>query len=248
MHKKNNKFLVLSLLLSIFLNVGFLYLNFKNKSSAVVSQDSSKVIIVKIRDIGRKNATDKRDSVQLKDLTIQSNPDLLTKRSDYEFQKKESQMPTRKNALENLKANKNVVITSEEKSSDFILNTSTQFESKKGVAIDELNTDELVYYAFKMRTAKQYKNAVLQNINDLKSKYPTLFLKLKNSIHQMRGKISYDQEGNVIEIKILKWSDSNEIQDFFVNALKDIRAIPNPPKGILNDDGFKATYDLQLSL
>lgn len=248
MLKKNNKFIFLSLILSIFLNIGFLYLNFKDKPSIASTQDASKVIIVKIRDIGRKKAKGKVDTVQLRDLKIQSNTDLLTKRSNSEYQKKEVQRPTRKSALDNLKVNKNVVITSQEKSSDFVLNTSTQFESKKGTAIDELNTNELVYYAFKMRTAKQYKNAVLKNINELKTKSPTLFLKLKNSIHKMRGKITYDSEGNVVEIKILKWSDSNEVQDFFVNALKDIRAIPNPPQGILNDDGFKATYDLQLSL
>ncbi len=230
------------------MNTAFVLYTFNGEEDFEDQLSSSAIKLINIRELGRKNAKDKNDTVKLKDLALQTNTDLLTKRQFNQKKTFSKSNLTRAKAIENIKMNRQNTVFESHQKNDFVLNTASQIEFKKGSSVDELNTHELVYHAFRMRTAKQYKNAVIKNINKLKKNNPTLFSRLKNSIHKMRGRISYDINGNVVSIKTLKWSDSQEIQDFFVNALKDIRAIPNPPKGILTEDGFRAIYDLQLTL
>ena len=220
--------------------------NYKIKLSEVDKSDK-KVFIVKVREVGRKNAKDPRDTIKLKDLSVQSIDDLLTRKSPIR-KNKITKIKQRKTAIKNIEFKADEIQSIAGEDSDLILNSGIKFESKKGVPVDELNTQELVYYAFKNRTAIQYKNSVVKNLNILKRDNPSLFRRIKDSIHDMSGKISYDREGNVVNIKITQWSDSNEVQDFFVNALKDIRAIPNPPEGLLDEEGFRATYHLKLVL
>lgn len=211
------------------------------------STSTTKLTIVNIRDIGRKEGKDKNDIVKIEDLSVLSVNDLLSRKtpiSQDKINQKKAKLLQRERTK--FKTSRQDTIAGVE--SDLLLNTGIEFESKKGTPIDELNSHELVYYSFRNRSAIQYKNAIVKNMNILKQSNPRLFLRIKDTIHNMKGKISYDREGNVMNIRVLQWSDSDEIQDFFVQALRDIRAIRNPPQGILDDRGFRATYELKLVL
>lgn len=243
---KKRYILLFSCFLSIGLNLSFLLSKIQSHKEKKISKEKE-VLVINVRKVGRKNGEDKRDTVRLKDLSTQSIEDLLSRKTELS-KNKINTVKQRKSALESIQMKSDDIPSIAGTDSNLVLNSGIKFESKKGVPIDELNTQELVYYGFKNRTAIQYKNAVVKNINILKKDNPSLFRRIQNTIHNMRGKISYDRNGNVVNIKILQWSDSNEVQDFFLNALKDIRAIPNPPEGILDEEGFRATYELKLIL
>ena len=60
--------------------------------------------------------------------------------------------------------------------------------------------------------------------------------------------IVFDKEGNIVSIQIMRWSQSDEVQDLFEQTLKEIRSLPNPPKALLeNNEEFNIYYNLKIN-
>jgi hypothetical protein len=49
---------------------------------------------------------------------------------------------------------------------------------------------------------------------------------------------------NVVKIKMIKWSQTQKLQDFFLEVIKDMNSLPNPPKVIVKNGEFHVYYSL----
>lgn len=125
--------------------------------------------------------------------------------------------------------------------------TMVKLEVPKGVKEDELNKHELVFYSFQKRTAMNYINSFYKKLNEFELKNPHLKFPLTKEKQRMIGRVIYDKEGNIVKINILKWTNVTKLQDFFVEVLKEMNSIPNPPDKILKDDQFTVFYSLSIN-
>lgn len=121
-------------------------------------------------------------------------------------------------------------------------------ENPDGVELDQLNKYELKFYGFQRRVALQYINSILDNINEFQKKYPQF--QLSPNDHDrlvMTARITYDQEGNVTQIKMVRWTKINEIQNLFEDIVQDIDQLQNPPEELWNPRGeFSMFYTLDI--
>jgi outer membrane biosynthesis protein TonB len=71
---------------------------------------------------------------------------------------------------------------------------------------------------------------------------------LQSERHLLTGKIDFDKEGNILRIKILRSSPSDEVHQLFEETLKEIRSLPNPPKALVeNREQFTIYYQLNIN-
>ena len=72
--------------------------------------------------------------------------------------------------------------------------------------------------------------------------------KLKKN-EEMLAKIVFDKMGHAQNLKIIKWADNDLTQSKFLSALKNIRQIQNPPKGLIkNNETFTVFYGLKIKI
>lgn len=115
----------------------------------------------------------------------------------------------------------------------------------KGVKLNELNPEELKFFSFQKRTLLQYVGTFNQEVRNFEVSNPHLRLPLTNKKQILRGRISFDEQGNIKRIKVLEWSEKPKLQSFFLDVLKKIEKVPNPPRLILQDnDEFSIIYSL----
>lgn len=118
----------------------------------------------------------------------------------------------------------------------------------KGVKEDELNKHEMVFYSFRKRTAIAYVNSFYKELNSFERKNPHLRFPLTQEKQQIAGKITYDKNGDILRIDTLKWTDITKLQDFFIDVLKNMSSLPNPPEAIINqDDEFVINFVLTVN-
>lgn len=122
-----------------------------------------------------------------------------------------------------------------------------KLEVPKGVKEDELNKHELVFYSFQKRTALSYINSFYKKLNEFELKNPHLKFPLTKKKQRMIGRVIYDKDGNIVKINILKWTNVDKLQDFFVEVLKEMTSIPNPPDQIIKDEKFTVFYSLTVN-
>jgi hypothetical protein len=61
------------------------------------------------------------------------------------------------------------------------------------------------------------------------------------------GRIDYDENGNIITVKILKSSENDDVHQFFEETLKKL-VLPNPPKIFLKrKKEFSIYYQVQVN-
>lgn len=119
-------------------------------------------------------------------------------------------------------------------------------EVPDGIEPDELNKYELMFYGFQKRTAINYMNSILKNLNKFQKTHP--HYKLPNEERfLMTARVTYDSEGNVMQIKMIRWTHVNELQNLFENVVKDIDQLHNPPKALWEKQGeFSMYYTLEI--
>lgn len=122
-----------------------------------------------------------------------------------------------------------------------------KLEVPKGVKEDELNKHELVFYSFQKRTALNYINSFYKKLNEFELQNPHLKFPLTEQKQKMVGRVIYDKDGNIIKINVLKWANVPKLQSFFLNVLKEMTSLPNPPDQILKDDQFTVFYALTIN-
>lgn len=126
-------------------------------------------------------------------------------------------------------------------------NVNIDLEVPKGIKEDELNKKELVFYSFQKRTIVAYVNSFQKELNEFETKNPHKRFPLTRDKQKMAGRVVYDKNGDILKIQTLEWSRINELQDFFMNVLKNMSSLPNPPTEILEDDQFAINFVLVLN-
>lgn len=121
-------------------------------------------------------------------------------------------------------------------------------EVPKGVAEDELNKHELVFYSFRKRTALAYVNSFQKQLNRFETSNPHLRFPLTAQPETIAGKITYDKNGDILKIETLKYTQIKKLQDFFMDVLQDMSTLPNPPKEVINEsDQFVINFVLSVN-
>lgn len=136
--------------------------------------------------------------------------------------------------------------------SDMISNTQkisdavVSIEVPDGINPDELNEYELMFYGFQKRTAMNYINSILKNLDKFQKKYPNYRVPNTGRI-TMTARITYDPQGNVQQIKMIRWTHVNELQNLFEDIVKSIDQLHNPPKALWEKSGeFSMFYTLEI--
>lgn len=118
----------------------------------------------------------------------------------------------------------------------------------KGIKEDELNKHEMVFYSFRKRTALAYVNSFYKELNSFEMKNPHLRFPLTSKRQLISGKITYDKNGDILKIETKRWTDITKLQDFFMDVLKNMSSLPNPPKAIINEkDQFVINFSLTVN-
>lgn len=103
------------------------------------------------------------------------------------------------------------------------------------------------YYGFKKRLIQIYYDTLIQTYHQFQSKYPEQRFPYTNQSQKVLSLLSFDSQGRIIKSESLQWSDSERLQDFFMEALDKIQVIPNIPQKLYNSEGeFKIGFGLQI--
>ena len=122
---------------------------------------------------------------------------------------------------------------------------------RENVNTDELNKDELVFYSFFNRVGEAYMHAFVEEINAYQKRYPSkkYSLPFPEEPTEVIAEITYDENGDILRIKTLRWSDVGYFQDFFMNVMQALDALPNPPEELIKSDGtFSIKYSLKIKI
>lgn len=128
--------------------------------------------------------------------------------------------------------------------SDILVN----LEVPEGVNPDELNKYELMFYGFQRRTAINYVNAFYKNLDKFQRENPHLNFPMTDTKQVMTGRLTYDEKGNVKQIKMIRWTNVDRLQNFFEDVLKDMDTLHNPPKPLWSQTGeFSIFFSLVIN-
>lgn len=117
--------------------------------------------------------------------------------------------------------------------SDILVN----LEVPEGVNPDELNKYELMFYGFQRRTAIGYINSFYKHLDKFQRENPHLTFPMTETKQTMTGRVTYDNKGNIVQIKMVRWSNEDRLQDFFVDVLKEMDTLHNPPQALWEKTG-----------
>ena len=132
------------------------------------------------------------------------------------------------------------------KATERISNFEIRYERPEGVSEDELNSDEKAYYSFYVRSYKNYFSKIYANYEKIVIQRPGLS-RVFDSKHLLIGKIDYDENGDIVTVKILKSDDNDDLAYFFEETLKQLTQ-PNPPKVFTkNRKQFSIYYQIQIN-
>ncbi|WP_127714699.1 hypothetical protein [Halobacteriovorax sp. HLS] len=123
-----------------------------------------------------------------------------------------------------------------------------QFEPPEGVPEDELNSAEKIYFSFQKRTYEKYVNSFVKTYYEILRSNPIIKDAINNQRHRLNGRVTFDSNGYIIAVKIMRSSQSDEIHKLFEKTLDQMRSIPNPPKDLVQKDGtFTIYYSLYIN-
>lgn len=119
-----------------------------------------------------------------------------------------------------------------------------QVEVPEGVAADELNAYELMFYGFQKRMMEKYLGAIMLQVREYERKYPHRSL-IPPGEHVMTGRVTFDTRGNIKQIKMVRWTQAEVLQGMFEEVLKSMDSVPNPPHQLWEKNGeFTVFYNL----
>lgn len=134
------------------------------------------------------------------------------------------------------------MISETQKISDAVVS----IEVPEGINPDELNEYELKFYGFQRRTAISYINSILKNLDKFQKKHPRYKMPTAGRV-TMTARVTYDNEGNVTQIKMIRWTHVNEVQGLFEDIVKGIDQLHNPPRELWEKTNeFSMFYTLEI--
>lgn len=171
-----------------------------------------------------------------------------TSATHFYFNPKKEKKIARNEEQDNLKqeAFKNVSASSSNPVAQKLSNFEIRYERPEGVSEDELNSDEKAYYSFFKRSYAAYLSKLYATYEKVAIERPGLEKDFEGK-HLLIGKIDYDEKGNIVTVKILKSSESDNVHYFFEETLKQLN-LPNPPKSFVkNKKSFSTYYQIQIN-
>lgn len=111
-----------------------------------------------------------------------------------------------------------------------------QVETPEGVSMDELNKFELMFYGFQKRMMEKYFSSIVLNVRNYEKRYSLQTL-IPQGQHTMTGRVTFDSDGNIKQIQMVRWTQADKLQAMFEDILKSMQTLPNPPKMLRNKDG-----------
>lgn len=111
---------------------------------------------------------------------------------------------------------------------------------------DEYNKAELIFYGFRRRLLQAYLASFFTRLNDFTIRNPHLHFPMTEDDEVMTGQVTYDHMGNIMRIKMLRWTNKERLQGFFEEVLENLGALPNPPDEIVRDGQFHVYYTLNI--
>ncbi|MBA2405189.1 MAG: hypothetical protein H0V66_10495 [Bdellovibrionales bacterium] len=125
---------------------------------------------------------------------------------------------------------------------------SLKYEVPDGKSLDELNDVELRLYGFLKRGAKNYATSIASELHDFNLKYPHIHFPMTDTKQLMTGRLTYDEKGNLKQIKMIRWTNIDKLQGFFEQVLKRMEVMQNPPKELWQKNGeFTVFVTLQIN-
>jgi hypothetical protein len=125
---------------------------------------------------------------------------------------------------------------------------SIQMEIPKGFKVEKIDQLSNVFYSFQRRISLAYVNSFFNKLTQFELQNPQLDFPMTRQSLTMTAKVTFDNQGNLQTVKMMKWTDKDKLQDFFTNVLDGIQSIPNPPKAIIkNKETFNIYYTLKLN-
>lgn len=121
-----------------------------------------------------------------------------------------------------------------------------KFLPPKGVSEDELNKAEQIFYSFQKRSYETYINSFVRAFNKFKRKFPHFNYQKEVRPESLLGKITFDNNGNIIKINFIRGSENYKIQKLFETTLVDMNILPNPPKAFVKEGQFSIFYQLNV--
>ena len=123
-----------------------------------------------------------------------------------------------------------------------------KMEVPEGVDVSELNEYELQFYSFQKRTAISYISSFYKTLDHFMMVNPQVRFPLSTGKETMTGKVTFDKDGHIKEIKMIRASNNEKMQLFFEDVLEGINRLPNPPKTLVKDQGqFSIFYTLVIN-
>jgi len=181
-----------------------------------------------------------------------SSPSLTTSTSDsathFYFNPKKEKKIARNSEQDSLKqeAYRNISVSNSNPVAQKLSNFEIRYERPEGVSEDELNSDEKAYYSFFKRSYASYLSKLYATYDKVSVERPGIDKDFEGK-HLLIGRIDYDEKGNIVTVKILKSSDSDDIHYFFEETLKQL-SLPNPPKSFIKSKkGFSTYYQIQIN-
>ncbi len=117
-----------------------------------------------------------------------------------------------------------------------------QFDLPEGTTLDELNSSEKKFFSFQKRTFTTYVHSFISTYQSEILSHPQIKYHMNQGNHLLTGRIIFDKEGNIISVKIIKSSPSDEIHNLFEKTLIGIHKLPNPPLELVGDREEFAIY------
>lgn len=128
--------------------------------------------------------------------------------------------------------------------SDILVN----LEVPEGVNPDELNEYEMMFYGFQRRTAIGYVNSFYKHLDKFQRENPHMQFPMTDTKQVMTGRLTYDEKGNIKQIKMIRWTNVDRLQGFFEEVLKDMDTLHNPPKPLWSKSGeFSIFFSLVIN-
>ena len=123
------------------------------------------------------------------------------------------------------------------------VNLGAEFMPPQGVPYDELNSLERKFYAFKQRINRYYVATFMQTYQHFLLAHPNFNDYLATlAAQQLTGRLTYDEQGNLISIKIQRWSDDDHLETLFEQVLAKLNTIQNIPQEFLNHEQQLVIY------
>ncbi|MDO9182392.1 MAG: hypothetical protein Q7U04_08275 [Bacteriovorax sp.] len=164
------------------------------------------------------------------------------------FNPKKEKIIRRNQEQDNFKeeAFKNLPVSPNNPVAQKMSNFEIRYERPEGISESELNSDEKAYYSFFKRSYANYLTKLYATYEKISVERPGLEKDFSNK-HVLIGRIDYDDKGNIVLVKILKSSDSDDVHYFFEETLKQLN-LPNPPKSFIKSKKqFTTYYQIQIN-